>query len=325
MSTPNPIPQQPGQPYSPQGGHPHPPQMGQPHQQRASQQQLYGDPQAPFAQQQSPTQPTRSGALSWIAFGLALLAFLMAVVPASAGIAWLPALAAIVIGVIALVRRTHPRWASIVALIAAPVAWLIAIVVTIGSWALAVGGTVDEVAMPAPTTIVESAEPSAADADAIETEASEPEQSMPPRDAPVESGEAAAVAAGIGAPVTVGDWTFTVLSVGAPVESVGDTYLSTEAQGVYLPIEVKLTNEGSEAQAFMASEITVFDSEAREFEYSTDAMLYGGDAAISWYDEVNPGNTIQGLIYFDMPDGTSVERLEVADGWFGEPAEIALR
>ena len=156
---------------------------------------------------------------------------------------------------------------------------------------------------------------------AVETEpaAEEPAEDPAP---PVE--EPAPVAA-IGEPVTAGDWQVTVTGVGAPVASVGSQYFSTEAQGVFVPIAITALNNGSEAQMFFASNLRAIDDQGREFEYSSDAAIYAGDGGASMIDEVNPGNTLTGTLYYDVPDGATLVELQISGGLFDLPVTVRLR
>lgn len=130
--------------------------------------------------------------------------------------------------------------------------------------------------------------------------------------------------ASLGEPVVVGDWEITVVSVGERTAQVGDEFLSTEAQGEFLPVEVTLTNNGSSAENFFASDFVVIDADDREFSYSSDASLYSGDAGLSILDEVNPGNTLSGYLYFDVAETADIQKVHINDGWFADPIEVNL-
>lgn len=154
--------------------------------------------------------------------------------------------------------------------------------------------------------------------------ASEAEPIEEPAEEPAADPEQPA-AASIGQPVEVGDWIVTVVAVGAPVEQVGDQYLNTKAQGSFIPISITAQNAGTGAQLFMASDLVAVDDQGREFEYSSDAAIYAGDAGAAIFDEVNPGNTLAGDLFYDVPDGATLVSLEVAAGLFAQPVTVALR
>ncbi|QEO10628.1 DUF4352 domain-containing protein [Protaetiibacter larvae] len=111
-----------------------PPPVGQPAPQP--------EPAAPHAPVATAA-PTPSGSkvlpiLAIVFAGIALLtAFVLPV------ITWIPAVAAIVLSIIALVKRHKPAGLSIAAIIVAPLAWIIAIIVAIAGIAAGVGDALD--------------------------------------------------------------------------------------------------------------------------------------------------------------------------------------
>ena len=139
-----------------------------------------------------------------------------------------------------------------------------------------------------------------------------------------DEGSEEAEVASLGEPVAVGDWEITVSSVGERTAQVGDEFLSTDAQGEFLPVEVSLTNNGSSAESFFASDFVVIDAEGREFSYSSDASMYSGEAGLSILDEVNPGNTLSGYLYFDVAETADIQKVHIDDGWFSDPIEVNL-
>lgn len=139
-----------------------------------------------------------------------------------------------------------------------------------------------------------------------------------------DEGSEEAEVASLGEPVAVGDWEITVSSVGERTAQVGDEFLSTDAQGEFLPVEVSLTNNGSSAESFFASDFVVIDADGREFSYSSDASMYSGEAGLSILDEVNPGNALSGYLYFDVAETADIQKVHINDGWFADPIEVNL-
>lgn len=191
--------------------------------------------------------------------------------------------------------------------------WILA-VIALAVVATAVGG--DEEGESSESSDDSGSEESAEsdDSSADEGEASDEE----------DEGSEEAEVASLGEPVAVGDWEITVSSVGERTAQVGDEFLSTDAQGEFLPVEVSLTNNGSSAESFFASDFVVIDAEGREFSYSSDASLYSGEAGLSILDEVNPGNTLSGYLYFDVAETADIQKVHIDDGWFSDPIEVNL-
>lgn len=93
----------------------------------------------------SAPKPTSGPILGAIALGLAVLGFIMAILPPVAFIAWLPIVAAIILAIVALVKRSRPLALPLVAIILAPIAWIIAIVVATAGF---FGGVSDAINNP---------------------------------------------------------------------------------------------------------------------------------------------------------------------------------
>src|SRR5690606_4017864 len=106
------------------------------------------------------------------------------------------------------------------------------------------GGGDDEPAAPAAVagTGAEETADTGSDAGAPVEPAEEPPAEEPAPEQPA--------ASGIGTPVRDGKFEFTVTSVETGVPSVGDQYLSQEAQGQYVLVHMTVKNIGDEAQMF---------------------------------------------------------------------------
>lgn len=101
-------------------------------------------PAAPSAVLADDATPAETGAptksvLPLLSIIFAGAAFLLAVMPATAGLTWLLAIPAIVLAIIALVKKAQPKLLAIFAIILAPLAWLIAIIVVVATVASGIG------------------------------------------------------------------------------------------------------------------------------------------------------------------------------------------
>lgn len=275
---------------------------------------------APAQPPHFPARVERRSIVPWFGFGSAVVAFLMAFVPFSAGLAWLPALVAIVLGVVGLAMKMRPLWPSIVAVSLGPLAWLLAILVTLGSWALSLAAQADDARVPRPEpAVVATTAPSSPPTQEPEPSASTP--AVPTASEP--PAETAETMPGIGETILVDDWAITVLSVGARTAVAGDSTWGAEAQGEFVPVYFRVENRGTVAEAFWPDDVVAVDGQMREFSYSSEASIWADDS-LDWYDEINPGNVVEGAIYFDVPEGTALERVAIDVGWFSERAEIRL-
>jgi hypothetical protein len=132
-------------------------------------------------------------------------------------------------------------------------------------------------------------------------------------------------AAGIGSKVRDGSFEFTVRSVKCGIKSVGDPsgFVTQKAQGQFCRVAVKVQNIGTSAQSMFSGNQYAFDSGGRKFTSSTEAALYDQSSQLLFTD-VNPGNNVEGNIYFDVPKGASLDHLELHDSAFSDGVSVSV-
>lgn len=138
----------------------------------------------------------------------------------------------------------------------------------------------------------------------------------------------AAKAASLGTPVRDGKFQFTVISV-SQAKSVGDTAddLGDTAQGEYTILHLTVKNISTEPQTLDDSAQAVFDSTGRKYDASTDADIdldsaNGTDSV--FLNDINPGNTVDGQIAFDMPAGVKAVKAVLHDSVFSGGVTVTL-
>ena len=133
-------------------------------------------------------------------------------------------------------------------------------------------------------------------------------------------------APGIGSSVVAGNFTFTVNSLECGITGVGSDSFGQKAQGEYCKINLTVANTGKEADYFSASNQKVMDAEGREFEADTGAMIYLEEGDDVWLGaDINPGNSAEVAILYDMPVGVAPVTITLVDGFFGSGVEVALK
>ncbi|MEV4218105.1 DUF4352 domain-containing protein [Nonomuraea sp. NPDC049725] len=167
----------------------------------------------------------------------------------------------------------------------------------------------------APTTVVADREP------ADEDQAPEPESDAAEAEAEAKP-EAKPKTAGIGSRVRDGKFEFTVTRL-EKRDRVGGEFLSKDAQGVFLLVHVKVTNIGDESESFMGAEQKLFDAKGREFEASSEAAFYLDDSK-SLYEKINPGNSVDGVVLFDIPKNVKPVSIELHDSIFSDGVKVSL-
>ena len=141
-----------------------------------------------------------------------------------------------------------------------------------------------------------------------------------PEDA--DADDAASATVGIGEPARDGKFEFTVLSVEPGPAIIGTEDFGKEPQGEFVFVRVKVENIGNEAQAFSGDNQYLYAGE-RKFSADTEAAIYLEDAQ-SLFEEINPGNALEGIIIFDVPPGTRPTLIEVHDSAFSDGVEVSL-
>lgn len=115
-----------------------------------------------------------------------------------------------------------------------------------------------------------------------------------------------------GAPVRDGQFEFQVTDVQS-AKTVGDNpYLKSTAQGVYVIFTIRVTNTGDESRDFFVSNQKLIDMTGREYEASAEAGMNLNDNSSG----INPGNSIEVKVPFDVPQETDMNTLELHDSMF---------
>jgi len=134
------------------------------------------------------------------------------------------------------------------------------------------------------------------------------------------------ITAKIGEQVQSGDLAFTVNGV-KEYQSLGNSFTSKDAQGVFKVVSLKIENVGKETKTIDSSMIKLTDSEGRTFERSIDGQTAKGLAQGQvdlFLQQVQPGLSVNGEIVFDVPETAEGLMIELRGGLFATPAEVKL-
>ena len=192
------------------------------------------------------------------------------------------------------------------------VAGAIAAIAIIAAIAGGGGDGADDTAAPAATT--------AAATEAAATDATT-EQAPATTEAPAP--EPAEVVPGIGATVADGKFGFVVTSVETGIPSIGDDMFGTQAQGAYTFVHVTITNIGDKAQAFFGDNQTLVDTQDREHSADTTAAIYLENSE-SMFTEINPGNSVNAIVVFDIPADAVPASVTLHDSMFSGGVTVSL-
>ncbi|GAA2588480.1 DUF4352 domain-containing protein [Actinomadura fulvescens] len=138
------------------------------------------------------------------------------------------------------------------------------------------------------------------------------------------TGKAGKQTAKIGQEARDGKFAFTVTKVKPGVRKVGSGILAEKPQGEFVLVAVTVKNIGDEAQMFIDSEQKGVDSGGKEYTPSTEAGVVLNDKTQAFLSDINPGNSVKGLLAFDVPKGTRLTSLELHDSAFSGGVTVSL-
>ena len=121
-----------------------------------------------------------------------------------------------------------------------------------------------------------------------------------------------------------GSLTFAVTDVKSGVQALGESLLRTEAQGEFVLVHVTVRNIGTEAATFLGAHQTLLDAQGREFEADSSAAMMNVPDSESFYTEINPGNSVDGVLVSGRPEGLSPADIERHESLFSGGVLVSL-
>lgn len=120
----------------------------------------------------------------------------------------------------------------------------------------------------------------------------------------------------IGDSIKAGDftWKITKVSTASQIgEDVYGTFFGEKADGVFVILDVEVSNTGNSAKYLMDSFVKLVDEQDREFSPSTSAAIYlKPEGSALMFEQINPGITKKGKIVYDVPQGLKVANLRIS-------------
>lgn len=104
--------------------------------------------------------------------------------------------------------------------------------------------------------------------------------------------------------------------------------MTKTAQGQYCLLSVSVKNIGNEAQTLSSSEQFLFNASNQKYSADDTATLYAApsdSAGSSWFNNINPGNTVEGVIVFDLPKDQKPVSAELHDSGLSNGVKVNLQ
>jgi hypothetical protein len=129
--------------------------------------------------------------------------------------------------------------------------------------------------------------------------------------------------AGMNQEVRDGKFAFTVTGV-ETANTTGDpsnSFMQATAQGTYVIVSMTVHNIGNESQSFFAANQKLFDSAGREYSPDSQADMWRNKQIQT---DINPGNSVQAKVAFDVPPGTQPTTIQLHDSMFSGGVKVSL-
>ncbi|GAA2724009.1 DUF4352 domain-containing protein [Actinocorallia aurantiaca] len=137
-----------------------------------------------------------------------------------------------------------------------------------------------------------------------------------------EEKKTASKVARIGIPVKDGKFTFKVTQAKNGPAKIGDSFFSHTPQGRFYLVHVTVKNHGNEPQYFLGDAQKLLAGK-KEFSTDGEASIYLKDSK-SLFEEINPGNTVKGVIVYDIPKNVRPTTIELHDSLFSGGVRVSL-
>lgn len=132
----------------------------------------------------------------------------------------------------------------------------------------------------------------------------------------------------IGTAVRDGKFEFVVKGVTCGQTTVGtNPYLTKTAQGQFCSLNLSVKNIGNEAQSLFSTNQKLQNASAQEYSADDTATVYAApdSSNAAWYSNINPGNTVEGTIIFDIPKDQTPTLAVLHDSAYSGGVKVSLQ
>ena len=128
----------------------------------------------------------------------------------------------------------------------------------------------------------------------------------------------------VGTAVRDGKFEFTVVSVKSGVATVGPSGFGETAQGQFVLVDVKVSNVGNQSQSLYDGNQYVYDTSGRKYTANSMAGIEVNGNSSVFLQGINPGNSVEGTLVYDVPKGVTPVSIEFHDSMFSGGVKASL-
>lgn len=127
-------------------------------------------------------------------------------------------------------------------------------------------------------------------------------------------------------PARDGKFEFIIKGVECGKTTVGtNEYLTKKAQGQFCLMTVNIKNIGNEAQGFFGSNQKLLNAQSQQFAADDVAGSYLDQNYTTLFSNINPGNSVEGVVVFDVPADTQITQAQLHDSAFSNGVKVNLQ
>ena len=143
---------------------------------------------------------------------------------------------------------------------------------------------------------------------------------------PQKSESKSATVAKLNEPARDGKFEFTLKSVSCGKTTIGpNEYMQKTAQGQFCEVSLSVKNIGNEAQQFFSQDQFLYNASNQKYSADAQATMYTSANGDAWINQINPGNSMEGILVFDLPKDQQPTLAELHDSAYSGGVKINLQ
>ena len=123
-----------------------------------------------------------------------------------------------------------------------------------------------------------------------------------------------------------GKFEFIVKGVECGKTTIGtNQYITKNAQGQFCLMTINVKNIGDKAQGFFGANQKLLNAQNQQYAADDAAGVYIDQSYSTLFSNINPGNSVEGVIVFDIPKDQTPVSAELHDSSFSNGVKISLQ